>query len=182
VAESLKPFDLLSWIAENRDDFRLPVGNKVIWPQSEFIAFVNGANARNDFHINPTDEIFFQVKGHARVDLMVDGQRVTNPMHEGQVLLVPAGVPHAPRRPADTWAFIFERPRRPDELDRFAWFCETCDNQLHEIELHISDIETQLAPLMDAFNASVELRTCTRCRDVLDVPREFVMEATGGAD
>lgn len=53
MAPPLKPFSLMQWIEENRDNFRKPVGNKVIWQDSEFIAFVSGANSRNDFHINP---------------------------------------------------------------------------------------------------------------------------------
>ena len=105
------------------------MGNKVIWPDTEFIAFVSGANSRNDFHINPGDEIFVQLKGEIRVDLQVDGKRVINPVREGEVLLIPAGVPHAPRRPGRTWGLIVERKRKPGELDGFAWHCEQCNTQ-----------------------------------------------------
>jgi 3-hydroxyanthranilate 3,4-dioxygenase len=176
MAEALKPFSLMGWIEEHRDEFRKPVGNKVVWHDTHFIAFVSGANSRNDFHINPGDEIFVQLKGDIRVDLMIDGKRVVNPVREGEVLLVPALVPHAPRRPADTWGFIVERKREPGELDGFAWFCERCDNQLHSVEFQLEDIERQFAGMLEEFNGSEQMRTCERCGELLEVPTEFRMD------
>ena len=127
------PFNLMRWIEEHLDEFRKPVGNKVVLGgQSEFIAFVSGANSRNDFHVNPGEEIFIQLKGDIRVDLIDElGDRVVNPVREGDVLLIPAGVPHAPRRPEGTWGFIVERHRKPGELDGFQWHCEKCNHKLH---------------------------------------------------
>ena len=83
MASALTPFSLMGWIEEHRDQFPKPVGNKVIWQDTEFIAFVSGANSRNDFHINPGDEIFFQLEGDIRVDLQIDGERVINPVRQG---------------------------------------------------------------------------------------------------
>jgi 3-hydroxyanthranilate 3,4-dioxygenase len=176
MAEPLAAFSLMGWIEENRENFPKPVGNKVIWQDTEFIAFVSGANARNDFHINPGDEIFFQLKGDARVDLMIDGKRVINPLRQGEIVLIPAGVPHAPRRPAGTWGFIVERKRRPDELDGFAWHCEHCDHKIYSLEFHLEDIETQFASKLRDFNADEALRTCQNCGEVLEVPDDFVMD------
>jgi len=183
MAQALVPLDLLAWIEQNRDNFRKPVGNKVIWEDGEFIAFVSGANSRNDFHVNPGDEIFFQIKGDVRVDLQIDGERVINPLREGQLLLVPAGVPHAPRRPAGTYGFIVERKRKPGELDGFRWHCEGCNTLLHTVEFQLEDIVAQFAAMLKDFDADVAARTCDRCGQVLEVHEEFTMNSqlTAGA-
>lgn len=177
MARPLVPLDLKAWISEHRDEFPKPVGNKVVWHDSEFIAFVSAGNSRNDFHINPGDEIFVQVKGDIRVDLQIDGERVINPVREGEILLVPALVPHAPRRPEGTYGFVIERRRRPDELDGFAWHCESCNARVHSIEFPLKDIERQFAGVLEQFNASEDLRTCPNCGDVLKVYEDFTMDS-----
>jgi 3-hydroxyanthranilate 3,4-dioxygenase len=180
MAEACVPFNLQEWIEENdqQGNFRKPVGNVVIWTEgTEFITFVSGGNARNDFHINPGDEIFVQLKGDIRVDLIdEEGRRVINPVREGEVLLIPAGVPHAPRRPAGTWGFIVERQRAPGELDSFAWYCESCDEKLHELSFQLDDIMGQFAQMLEEFNADVEKRTCRNCGAILPVYTEFTLE------
>jgi 3-hydroxyanthranilate 3,4-dioxygenase len=176
VAEVLKPFNLMGWIEENRPQFNKPVGNHVMWKEgTEFIAFCSGANARNDFHINPGDEIFFQIQGDIRVDLILDGKRVVNEVREGEILLVPSWVPHAPRRPEGTWGLVVERHRAPNELDSFVWFCENCANKLHEVQFHLKDIEGQVERVLTDVNDDEALRTCDSCGTVLPVYSEFHM-------
>lgn len=178
MAQALVPFRLLDWIDEHRDEFPKPVGNKVIWEDTEFIAFVSGANSRNDFHVNPGDELFFQLQGDIRVDLIDEtGQRVVNPVREGEVLLVSAGVPHAPRRPDGTFGFVVERRRQPGELDAFIWLCEQCDHKLHEIRFQLEDIEKQFATKLKEFDADEAARTCSNCGEVLDVHADFSMDS-----
>ena len=170
----IAPLNLLRWIEENREAFRPPVANKVIWQDSEFICMVvHGPNARNDFHVDPGDEIFYQVRGDIRVDVMHEGQRQVNLIQEGDMLLVPAGVPHAPLRPADTWGLVVERKRRPDEQDQLVWFCEVCNHELHRTSFNLTNIETELGPAIARVNADERLRTCKRCGAVLQVPGEF---------
>lgn len=180
MAEACVPFSLMQWIEENdrAGNFAKPVGNQVIWTEgTEFIAFVSGANSRNDFHINPGDEIFVQLRGEIRVDIIDEhGRRVINPVREGEVLLIPALVPHAPRRPAGTWGLIVERKRAPGELDGFAWYCESCDTKLHEISFQLEDIMGQFASKLEEFNADEEARTCSNCGAVLPVYTEFGIE------
>jgi 3-hydroxyanthranilate 3,4-dioxygenase len=173
----LKPLNLTDWIEQNRENFPKPVGNKVIWQEGEFITFVSGANSRNDFHINPGDELFIQLKGDIRVDLQIDGERVINPLREGEILMVPALVPHAPRRPAGTYGFVVERQRQPGELDGFEWHCETCNTLIHKISFQLEDIEKQFANKLKEFDADEALRTCTQCGRVLDVYEEFSMDS-----
>jgi 3-hydroxyanthranilate 3,4-dioxygenase len=176
VADTLKAFGLMDWIRENEDRFQKPVGNHVLWKEeTEFIAFCSGANARNDWHINPGDEIFLQLQGDIRVDLILDGVRVVNPVLEGQILLVPATVPHAPRRPAGSFGLVIERQRKPDEHDSFAWFCERCATMIHEVKFHLKDIEGQVRDVLSAVNEDADLRTCGQCGFVVPVYSGFEM-------
>lgn len=156
------PIDLLGWIDDHAADFAPPVANKVVWSDSDFIYMVvRGPNARSDFHIDPGDEIFHQLRGDIRVDLLDDdGTRHRHIVHEGEVMLVPGGTPHAPMRPADTWGLVIERPRRDGELDELLWVCEQCGRELHRRSFALSDIETQLAAAIAEYNADESLRTC----------------------
>ncbi len=174
---ALVPLNLMAWIEKNRDDFPKPVGNKVIWKDGDFIAFVSGGNSRNDFHIAPCDEIFVQVVGDIRVDFQIDGERVINTLAEGEILRVPAGTPHAPRRPEGTWGFIVEATRKAGELDGFAWHCEGCNQKLHSVQFQLADIEKQFAAALREFDADEARRTCPSCGEVLEVYAAFTMES-----
>src|SRR6476469_926077 len=87
------PLDLAQWIATNAAAFRPPVANKVVFPGSELIFMVvRGPNARNDFHINPGDEIFYQLEGTIAVDIRhEDGHIERRLVNAGEVMLVPGG-------------------------------------------------------------------------------------------
>jgi len=50
------------------------------------------------------------------------------------------------------------------------WFCENCENKLHEEYLELTDIVTQLPPVMNAFFDSEEKRTCNACGTVMEKP------------
>ena len=170
------PLHLLDWIEQNADSFEPPVANRVVWPDSEFIFMVvRGPNARNDFHIDPADEIFYQLRGTIQVDIRTpDGEVEHHRVAEGELFLVPAGVPHSPLRPADTWGVVIERRRRPGELDTIVWYCPN-GHVLHEEIFALVDIEAELARIIDDFNSSLERRTCSRCGSVLPVAEPFVL-------
>jgi 3-hydroxyanthranilate 3,4-dioxygenase len=178
VAEPRIPIDLLGWIADNADAFAPPVANKVLWSDSDFIfMIVRGPNARSDFHIDPGDEIFYQLRGTIRLDLIDDaGQRIEHRLDAGEVMLVPAGTPHAPLRPADSWGLVIERRRAPDELDAVRWYCDACGSVVHEAHFHVDDIEVELKAALEAFNASVAHRTCPTCGTIAPVPGFFELD------
>lgn len=155
------PFGLFEWIESNAADFEPPVSNKVVWKGSDqTFMIIRGPNARSDFHIDPFDEVFMQLRGSVRLDLMIDGERQEHWIHEGQILLVPAMVPHSPQRPADTWGLVIERPRAPDEFDALVWYCDQCGELIGRKDFHVSDIEVQLKQALQAYNADETLRTC----------------------
>ena len=48
------------------------------------------------------------------------------------------------------------------------WFCESCNHKLHEAELEVTNIVTQLPVIMNAFMADEQLRTCKACGTVME--------------
>jgi 3-hydroxyanthranilate 3,4-dioxygenase len=163
----LEAFGLWKWIEENGAAFEPPVGNKVIWEDSQFTAMViRGPNARRDFHIDPSDEIFFMLKGAMTLETLEAGARRSRVIREGEMCLVPALTPHSPHRPADTWGLVVEVKRAPTQTESLVWLCDTCDAKLHEVTMHVADIEKELKRAIEDFDASVDLRTCSRCGHV----------------
>jgi 3-hydroxyanthranilate 3,4-dioxygenase len=161
----LLPKNLWEWIEENREAFEPPVSNKVVWEDSQYTAMVvRGPNARRDFHIDPSDEIFYQLKGDIVVEYLErDGSRQHGIVGEGEIFLLPAMVPHSPHRPADTWGLVIEIKRRPDQTESLLWLCDRCNARLHEVTMHVANIETELKAAIQAFDADERLRTCPTC-------------------
>ena len=163
----LVAFGLWEWIAQHRRDFEPPVGNKVIWEDSQFTAMiVRGPNARRDFHVDPSDELFYMLEGDMVLEYIEDGRRRRQRIREGELLLVPALTPHAPHRPAGSWGLVVEVKRRPEQTESLRWFCDGCDAPLHEVTMHVADIERDLKAAIERFDGSEELRTCRRCGQV----------------
>lgn len=160
----LQAFNFRRWIDEHRHLLKPPVGNKRVFRDSEFIIMVvGGPNARKDYHVDPGEEFFYQLEGDMLLKTVQDGRPVDVPIREGEILLLPAGVPHSPRRSANTVGLVIERERRPGERDGFQWYCERCGNLLYEEFIELTDIETQMPPLFDRFYSSLEHRTCKQC-------------------
>lgn len=166
------PINLSAWIEAHRDQLRPPVGNAQIFEERGFIVMaVAGPNSRKDFHVDEGPELFFQIEGDIVLEVVEGGERKAIPIREGELFLLPPRVPHSPQRPAGTLGLVVERSRRPEELDAFLWFCDNCGAQLHEVQVPLEDITTQLAPIFERFWADTEARTCSACGSVLEPPR-----------
>jgi 3-hydroxyanthranilate 3,4-dioxygenase len=164
LMQPLVAFNLWKWIEQNRIAFEPPVGNKVIWEDSQFTAMViRGPNARRDFHVDPSDELFYMLRGDMVLEYMQDGRRQEQIIREGEMFLVPALTPHSPHRPAGTWGLVVEIKRRPEQTESLLWFCDRCDARLHTVTMHVAHIETELKAEIERFDASLELRTCRTC-------------------
>src|SRR4051812_49533188 len=116
----LKSFNLKQWIEENRGNWGQ---RRVIWEDSDFIAFVTrGPNSRKDFHINPGDEIFYQLEGELNLYYMQERRREVAVLNAGELFLLPANVPHSPPPATAPWPSWASANRRPAEKARLAWF------------------------------------------------------------
>ena len=65
-----------------------------------------------------------------------------------------------------------ERRRNADEVDHLRWYCEGCNQVLHDATLHVEDLATQLKPIIETFYGDEALRTCRNCQAVLQPPAE----------
>lgn len=145
----------------------------VLWQEAETLAFVaRGREYRSEFHINPCDEVMYQIKGEMRLHYRTpEGKEEVAVLPEGSVIHTPAGIPHSPRFPPDAFALILERKRREGEVDRFQWYCPSCDALLHEETCVVADYRTD--PVSQAYKRffdSLEYRTCKKCGDVMPAP------------
>lgn len=168
----IPPINFKQWIEDNRDRLKPPVGNQVVYKDTEFIIMVvGGPNARKDFHYNEGEEFFYQIEGDIQLPTIQDGKVVTYDIKEGEIFLLPARVPHSPQRPANSVGLVIERMRKPEELDYCSWYCENCNNQLHEAPFHLGDIVEQLPKLLKEFYANDELTTCKKCGTKMEEPK-----------
>lgn len=159
-----KAFQLKTWIDENRHLLKPPVGNKVIFKDHEFIVMaVGGPNARTDFHVNQSEEFFYQFEGQMTLKVMTPGKRIEDVvMREGDIFLLPANTPHSPQRTAGGVGLVIERKRRPGEIDGLQWYCEKCQNKLYEEFFVLTDIETQFPAVFERYYNSDHVN-CKAC-------------------
>jgi len=172
-----RPFNLKAWIDENRDLLKPPVGNKNLYTEAGdyIVMIVGGPNARKDYHYNETEELFYQVEGDIEVGIQEDGKAVTIPIREGEMFLLPAGVPHQPRRGANTVGLVIEVKRADREMkDGLLWFCEKCNHKLHETYFVLENIEKDFIPRFREFYGSAHMRTCSSCGHVMETDPRFV--------
>jgi 3-hydroxyanthranilate 3,4-dioxygenase len=169
--QPLRAFNLRRWIDEHRHILEPPVGNKRIFRDSEFIIMVvGGPNARKDYHVDPAEEFFYQLEGDIVLKTIQGGRPVDVPIREGEILLLPPGVPHSPQRGANTVGLVVERERRAGELDGFQWYCDRCGQRLYEEFVALTDIEKQLPVIFEHFFTSERHRTCASCGTVTERP------------
>ncbi len=168
----LRPFNLHKWIEEHRHLLKPPVGNKSVYHATKdfIVMVVGGPNSRKDFHYNATEELFYQLEGDIVVRIQEDGKIVDIPIKAGEMFLLPGNTPHSPQRGENTVGLVIEKVRGADEMDSFMWFCENCGHKLYEEQVNVSDIVTQLPPLMARFYADEHKRTCNNCGTVMQPP------------
>jgi len=160
----LAPINFKKWIEENRSLLKPPVGNKLVYEDSEFIIMVvGGPNARTDYHDDPGEEFFYQIEGDMVLKVVEDGKPVDVPIKEGEIFLLPPHVHHSPRRAANTVGLVIERRRNPDEKDGFVWYCEDCGSMMYAEYLPVHDIVSQLPPIFERFYGNADVSTCKSC-------------------
>ncbi len=172
-----KPFNLKHWIEENRNLLKPPVNNKNLYKEAGdyIIMIVGGPNARKDYHYNQTEELFYQLEGDIEVGIQENGKAVDVVIREGDMFLLPANVPHQPRRGPNTVGLVIECKRDDRNLeDGLQWYCENCNNLLHEYKFILHDVEKDFLPRFKEFYSNEKLRTCNKCGTVMATDPRFI--------
>lgn len=162
----MPPLNLKKWVDEHRHLLKPPVGNQQVWKDRDFIVMiVGGPNARKDYHVNSTEELFYQIEGDITVKIIENGQKKDVPIREGEIFLLPPFIPHSPQRPANTIGMVVERQRPAGQLDHLQFYCDKCGAIVHEPTFDLKDIVNQLKKVMEEFWApdNKALRTCKKC-------------------
>lgn len=157
--------DFQGWIAENAHLLKPPVNNQMLALGEDFIIqIVGGPNERYDFHFEPYEEWFYQVKGDIHVNVVTDEGIRRVDIREGECWLMPANIAHSPQRPdPDSVGLVIERVRHEGTLEKFQWYCPECESLVHEVELQVRDLVADMPPVFEAFHADLEARTCPHC-------------------
>lgn len=166
-----KPFNFQQWIDDHRHELKPPVGNKQLYLDNDdfIVMVVGGPNGRKDYHWEEGEELFFQHEGDITVKIMNEqGEPEDIHIREGEMFLLPPRIPHSPQRPAGSIGLVIERYRRKNENDKLMWFCENCNNKLHEATFEMTDIVKQLPVVIQSFMDDKSLRTCDECGTVME--------------
>jgi 3-hydroxyanthranilate 3,4-dioxygenase len=162
----LMPLNLHVWIDEHRHLLKPPVGNAAIWNSNFLVMVVGGPNQRSDYHVNPGEELFYQIEGDIVLKVIEDGQPRDIAIKQGEIFLLPAGVPHSPQRPANTVGLVVEQPKASQQPQHLRWYCRRCYHRLYDAEFQPVDLGKQIKEIIERFQASEELRTCKACGEV----------------
>ena len=114
------PINILKWVTENEKLLQPPVNNFCLYRSSDYTVmivggellqkmiyslhflyiFINpGPNKRSDYHINPTDEFFYQYKGDMLLKIVDKDETNTDwfrdiVIKEGDLFMLP-GISHS---------------------------------------------------------------------------------------
>lgn len=168
IHQSLKPFNFKKWVEDNADKLKPPVNNQLLHTDSGMIVMVvGGPNTRVDFHDDPVEEWFYQIKGDMVLKIAENGEIFDVPIREGEVFLMPPHTRHAPQRPQEgSIGIVVEAPRLPGMMEGFEWYCFECTHLVHRAEVSLTDpsgIVTALPKVYEAFHNDHEARTCPNC-------------------
>jgi 3-hydroxyanthranilate 3,4-dioxygenase len=144
-----------------------------LWLTSESLGFLaRGREYRSEFHVNPSYEIQYSVKGNLNLHYRTaEGDEKIAFVPEGSCLFQPPLVPHSPRFAPDSFQLVVERARVAGEIDRFHWYCASCDHFLHEETFVVDDYKADpVSRAYDNFFGSEAFRTCAECGTIASAP------------
>ena len=164
----LQAFNFQNWIKEHQHLLKPPVGNQKVFENGDMtVQVVGGPNQRTDYHDDPVEEFFYQLKGDMVLKVVDNGQFYDVPIREGDVFLLPPHVRHSPQRPQEgSIGLVVEPARQPDELDAFEWYCFNCSALVHRVEVKVKSLVKDLPPLYEAFYKDDKARICKKCGTV----------------
>ncbi|XP_007119020.2 3-hydroxyanthranilate 3,4-dioxygenase [Physeter macrocephalus] len=153
------PVRVKAWVQENRTSFLPPVCNQLLHQKQLKIMFVGGPNTRKDYHIEEGEEVFYQLEGDMLLKVLEQGKHRDVVIRQGEIFLLPAGVPHSPQRFANTVGLVIERRRLKTELDGLRYYIGDTTDVLFEKWFYCEDLGTQLVPIIQEFLSSEQHRT-----------------------
>jgi len=167
------PLNFRSWLLENEHLLQPPVNNFCIYKGVDFtVMAVGGPNQRKDYHVNETEEWFYQHKGGMLLRTVDNNKFKDIRIEEGEMFLLPANTPHNPVRYADTIGLVIERVRPTLSIDRLRWYCpssiHTEPTIIYEESFHVTDLGTQLKPVIEKWMTQEDIRRCKLCGTTAD--------------
>src|ERR1043165_3135134 len=84
-------FNFSRWIDEHAHLLKPPVGNQLVFSAAEdlIVQVVGGPNQRTDYHDDPYEEFFYQLRGNIVLNVIEDGRPSEIPVKEGEIVLLP---------------------------------------------------------------------------------------------
>ncbi|KAE8323891.1 3-hydroxyanthranilic acid dioxygenase [Aspergillus sergii] len=165
---------LTAWLEKNSASLQPPVNNKCLYSGEDFILMaVGGPNKRKDYHINQTEEWFYQIKGDMLLKIVENGDQFRDVViREGEMFLLPGNIPHSPRRQGDTIGLVMERKRPVGSIDRLRWYCENEKEHgetpalIREEQFYCENMETQLKDVIEDWMRNESSRECKLCGSI----------------
>ena len=115
----LQAFNFQKWIDEHQHLLKPPVGNQKVFENADMtVQVVGGPNERTDYHDDPVEEFFYQLRGNMLLKVVDNGKFYDVPVNEGDVFLLPPHVRHSPQRPMVGSVGLVVEPQREAERDR----------------------------------------------------------------
>ena len=162
---ALASFNLMNWIDDNRHLLRPPVLNQTIFAEDDLIVqIVGGPNVRTDYHDDPDEEFFYQLKGNMTLKIIENKTIKEVKVSEASVFLLPAYIPHSPQRPEpESLGLVIERTGPKGVMDQFEWICENCFTSVHRAELHLSNFTKDRNSLFRKYYSEIANEHCPTC-------------------
>mgnify|MGYP001267001118 CR=1 FL=1 len=144
----LQSFNFQNWIDENKQFLKPPVGNQKVFKEADLmVTVVGGPNKRTDYHDDPVEEFFYQLKGDMLLKLFDGNEFYDVRIREGDVFLLPAHVRHSPQRPQEGSIGLVIEPARPEGLlDALEWYCFKCGHLVYRAEIDLVSIVDDFPP------------------------------------
>ena len=104
----------------------------MIWEDSQFSAMIiHGPNARRDFHDDPSDEIFYMLKGDMPLEYIAELGAAERRDPRGRAPPRASAHPTRAAPPGGQWGLVIERKRGPQDEEALLWYCDRCNAELH---------------------------------------------------
>ena len=128
------------------------------------VQVVGGPNERTDYHDDPVEEFFYQLKGDMVLKVVDNGSSMTCRSARATYSCCRrmCAIRRSGRRKArSAW---WSRPARPDELDAFEWYCFECGALVHRIEVKVDAPGEGPAAALRGVLRDEKARKCTQVR------------------